>query len=163
MSKTVNFSVRGAENVLQKMQAVSYDVRYKGGRASLRKAAVELAGIVRQNSREIDDPTTPRSIPANVAVRFNRKQFDASGRVGFRVGILGGAGGSFTSADLAGNPGGDTRYWRQFEFGNSKMPAKPFMRRALADNINKLTGIFATEYSKALSRAIKKASKNSNA
>lgn len=140
------------------MKAVTDDVRLRGGRFALRKAAEALAQIIRDNSTRIDNPATPeRSIPANVAVRWNRKQFEASQRLGFRVGILGGAGGSAKSSSLAGNPGGDTRYWRHVEFGNSRTRAQPFMRRALADNISQITGIFADQYGAALTRAIKRA------
>lgn len=157
MSRTVKFGIRGGHELAQKMQAVAFDVRFKGGRSSLRKAALVLAGIVRENSRAVDDPTTPRSIPANVAVRWNRRRYEASGQLGYRVGILGGAGGNLPGSALAGNPGGDTRYWRQWEFGNSRRPAQPFMRRALADNINRLVSVFADEYGRALTKAIKKA------
>ncbi len=148
------------EGVKLKVQAVSYDVQFKGGRYALRKAAQALADIVRENSTRVDNPqTTGRSIPANVTLRWNRKQFEASGKLGFRVGVLGGAGGNATKESLAGNPGGDTRYWRHVEFGTSRSRAQPFMRRALADNIGAITGIFVDEYSAALTKAIKKASK----
>lgn len=141
-----------------KLKAVAEDVQLRGGRFALPKAAQALAKIVKDNSERIDDPSTPgRSIPANVDLRWNRKQFEASGRLGFRVGIMGGAGGSAKSDTLSGNPGGDTRYWRHVEFGTSRSRAQPFMRKALADNISQITGIFVDEYGAALTRAIKRA------
>jgi HK97 gp10 family phage protein len=158
MSETINFSLTGGDQVAMKLRAVTEDVQLRGGRFALRKAAQFLAEKVRQNSARVDDPSTPSSIPANVDVRWNRKQYEASRRLGFRVGILGGAGGNQPSSELQGNPGGDTRHWRHLEFGTSKMPAQPFFRRALADNSAAVSAVFVNEYGKALSRAIKRAS-----
>jgi hypothetical protein len=39
------------------------------------------------------------------------------------------------------------------------MPAQPFMRNALADNVEAATAMFISEYDKALDRAIKRATK----
>lgn len=159
MPESINFSILGASEVAFKMKAVTDDVKLRGGRFALRKAAEFLAQAVRDNSRAIDDPKTERSIPANVDIRWNRKRYDTNGELGFRVGIRGGAGGKLKAGALSGNPGGDTRYWRHIEFGTSHSRAQPFMRRALADNIGPITGIFVEEFGRALTRAIKRASK----
>ena len=161
MPETIKFSILGVEQVTQKLNALPYDAKYKGGRFALRKTALHLAGIVRKNSERIDDPTTPnRSIPANVDVRFNRRMFDSTGDIGFRVGVRGGAGGNKPTEHFLSNPGGDTRYWRHLEFGTSKTRAQPFMRKALRDNISELTNMFVDEFSKAINRALKRASTN---
>lgn len=157
MSETIQFSLVGIEDVQLKMQAVSKEVRHNTGRFALRKVALQLSKIVKANAERIDDPTTDRSIPANVTIRFNRKQFDATGRVAYRVGIRGGAGGNTPSEALQGNPGKDTRYWRHLEFGTRKTRAQPFMRRSLAENINPLTKSFVDEFGAALTRAIRRA------
>lgn len=159
MAKIIEFSLIGFDDVKLKLKAVSDDAKYKGGRFALRKAANELARIVRANSEKIDDPRTDRSIPANVAVRWNRKLFESTGNLGFRVGIMGGAGGSRPSVNFQGNPGGDTRYWRHVEFGTARSRAQPFMRRALTENINELTGIVAKEFGAAMTRALRRAGK----
>ncbi len=52
--------------------------------------------------------------------------------------------------------GGPTPHWRLLEFGTEQMAARPFMRPALADNIQQVTDVFVREYSKAIDRAIKK-------
>jgi hypothetical protein len=39
------------------------------------------------------------------------------------------------------------------------MPANPFMRRSLSDNINAVISAFVTNYDKALDRAIRRAAK----
>lgn len=159
MARTVQFSLIGFEDVALKMKALTYDAQYKGGRFALRKAATELARIVKANSEKVDDPATPRSIPANVTLRWNRRQFAQNGVLGFRVGVMGGAGGPLPTSAFEGNPGGDTRYWRHLEFGNSRTRAQPFMRKALTDNINNLTDIFAKEFGAAMTRALQRAGK----
>lgn len=159
MPASVKFSILGLDGIAMKIKAVKDDARYRGGRFALRKAAMVLAEEVRAGANSVDDKSTPRSIPANVAIRFNRRQFDATGRPGFRVGIMGGAGRSRNGRDLSSNPGGDTRYWRHLEFGTSRTRAQPFMRRALADNINLITNTFVREYQAALTRAIRRESK----
>lgn len=157
--RAIKFSLIGFEDISLKLKAVSYDAKYKGGRFALRKVATELARIVKANSEKIDDPQTQRSIPANVILRWNRRQFDSNGLLGFRVGVMGGAGGNLPTSAFSSNPGGDTRYWRHLEFGTSRTRAQPFMRKAMTDNINHLTNIFAKEFDAALTRAIKRAGK----
>lgn len=157
MSETIKFNLIGLDELQLKMQAVSKEVRHNAGRFALRKAAVQLAGIVKRNADRVDDPRTDRSIPANVTLRFNRKQFEATGLIGYRVGIRGGAGGNKPSSELQGNPGKDTRYWRHLEFGTSRTPAQPFMRRSLSENINPLIKTVADEFGAALTRAIQRA------
>lgn len=159
MPESINFSILGAQEVSFKLKAVTEDVQLRGGRFALRKAAMFLAQKVKDNADSVNDPSTERSIPANVDIRWNRKHFDATGNLGFRVGIRGGAGGKAPAGSLTGNPGGDTRYWRHVEFGTSRSRAQPFMRRALADNIGEITGIFVNEFGAALTRAIKRAGK----
>lgn len=149
----------GVDAVLAKLQSVSEDVKKRGGRFALRKAAQVVAKAAAQNARAIDDPKTAADIAKNVAERWNGRLNKTTGDLGFRVGIQGGAGGRKTSEDLAGLPGKDTRHWRFIEFGTSKMAAQPFFRKALEANIQRATDVFVNEYSKALDRAIKRASK----
>jgi HK97 gp10 family phage protein len=156
VADSVKFSILGIEDIEMKLRAVSLDARFTGGRNALRKAAIALSEKVRDNSSRVDNPLTKRSIPANVTVRWNRKRFDSTGSFGYRVGIRGGAGGNKPSEALAGNPGGDTRYWRHLEFGTSKTRAQPFMRKSLADNINLITDTFIQEFNKSLTRVIRK-------
>lgn len=160
MSQSVSFSILGLDGITLKMQGLRYDARYRGGRFALRKAAKVLAQHVRNNSLNIDDPLTDRSIPANVDIRWNRRLFEDRGVLGFRVGIMGGAGGKRPTQYYEGNPGGDTRYWRHIEFGTVRSRAQPFMRRALSDNINEITNVFVTEFGEALTRALRRAGKN---
>lgn len=155
----VEFSIIGLDSLLGKFEAVSYDVRRKGGRSSLRKAAQMLAGFAQENALAIDDSLSKEVIAENIDIRWSSRRFNATGDLMFRVGIRGGADGRAKQEKLSGLPGGDTTHWRMLEFGTEKMPAKPFMRRALADHINEITNEFVNQYDAALDRAIKRAAK----
>lgn len=152
----VEFSITGLESLLGKLDSVSYDVRRKGGRAALRKAAQVVMQKAKDGAERIDDKETGRSIADNIALRWNGKLFKQTGDLGFRIGVQHGAvlkdGG-----DLS--PNSPTPHWRLIEFGTERMPAAPFMRPALANSIAEVTSTFVTEYEKAIDRAIRRAAK----
>ncbi|WP_054913194.1 HK97-gp10 family putative phage morphogenesis protein [Pseudomonas sp. NBRC 111127] len=156
MADGVEFSILGLDSLLGKLSEVSVDVRHKGGRAALRKAAQVVVQKAKAGAERIDDKATGRSISDNIALRWNGRLFKRTGDLGFRVGVLHGAvlkdGG-----DLSSNA--PTPHWRLIEFGTEKMPAAPFMRPALADSISEVTNTFVTEYEKAIDRAIRRAAK----
>lgn len=154
----IEFSLTGIDSLVGKLESISYDMKRKGGRSALRKAAQLVADKMKEGAQRIDDPETGRSIAANVALRWNGKLFKASGDLGFRVGVLHGAvlkNGGDTSANSP------TPHWRLIEFGTVNMRAQPFARKALADNISEATNTFITEYEKAIDRAIRRAAKAS--
>lgn len=156
MADGVEFSITGLDSLLGKFESISYDLKRKGGRSSLRKAAQLVAGKMKEGAEKIDDPETGRSIANNVAIRWNGKLFKSTGDLGFRIGVLHGAvlkNGGDTSANSP------TPHWRLIEFGTEKMRAQPFARKALADNIGQATDTFVTEYEKAIDRAIKRTAK----
>ena len=156
MPDEVKFTLLGVEELTNKFKMVSYDTKRKGGRAALRKAAKFLAAKAKANAESLDDPATTRSIIDNINLRWNGKLFKRKGDLGFRVGVLHGAllkkGG-----DLSENA--PTPHWRLLEFGTKNMPAQPFMRRALSQNIGAITSLFIKEFNKSMDRAIKKAAK----
>jgi HK97 gp10 family phage protein len=157
--------MEGLQPLLNKLEALSYDVKRKGGRAALRKAAQVVQKAAKAGAWNLDDPQTAAQIHKNVVVRWNSRLFKRTGALGFRVGILGGARnyeayGEITTGKKASlNPGGDTFHWRFLEFGTSKMRAQPFMRKALEANTTAATNTFVKEYEKAIDRAIKRAAK----
>ncbi|AAN67192.1 MULTISPECIES: HK97-gp10 family putative phage morphogenesis protein [Pseudomonas] len=156
MADGVEFSILGLDSLLGKLGEVSMDVRRKGGRAALRKAAQVVVQKAKAGAERIDDKATGRSISDSIALRWNGRLFKRTGDLGFRIGVLHGAvlkdGG-----DLSTNA--PTPHWRLIEFGTEKMPAAPFMRPALADSISEVTNTFVTEYEKAIDRAIRRAAK----
>ena len=156
----VEFSLIGLDALLGKLDAVKQDVKRRGGRFALRKAANIIAQKAKEGALQIDDPLTGRSIAQNIAIRFGSRAFRATGDLTFRIGILRGA----VLAEMEkGNPdkglGSATPHWRLLEFGTQYMRAQPFMRPALENSISAVTSTFITEYEKALDRAIKRAAK----
>jgi HK97 gp10 family phage protein len=156
MADSIEFALEGIDGLVGKLEAISYDMKRKGGRSALRKAAQVVANKAKEGAERLDDPETGRSIAANIALRWNGRLFKASGDLSFRVGVLHGAV-LKNGGDLSANS--PTPHWRLLEFGTSKMAAQPFMRKALADNISEVTSTFITEYEKAIDRAIKRAAK----
>lgn len=162
MANEIGFNLDGVPELNAKLAEVSEDVKFKGGRFALRKAANLVRDNARQQAARVDDPLTPEEIEKNIVVRWSGSTFRKTGNLHFRVGILGGAKGHAAasgevSGQGAGNPGGDTYYWRFLEFGTAKMPAQPFMRPALAESIGAVSSEFITQYKKAIDRAIKRA------
>lgn len=154
MADGVEFSITGLDSLLGKLDAISYDVKRKGGRSALRRAAQVVADRAREGARRIDDPATGRSIANNIALRWNGRLFKRTGDLGFRIGVLHGAV-LHDGGDL--RPNAPTPHWRLFEFGTENMAAVPFMRPALADSISQATATFVSEYEAAIDRAIKRA------
>ncbi len=155
MNKT-EFGLQGVEELLGKFASVKYDVKYKGGRFALRKAANIVAKSAKQGAQSVDDPATGRSIADNISVRFSNRTFKRSGDLMFRVGVKHGAvlkkGGSTEQ-------NAPTPHWRLIEFGTEKVAAHPIMRPALENNVSAATSEFVSQYKKSIDRAIKKAAK----
>ena len=159
MADSVEFSITGLDSLLGKLEAITYDVKRKGGRSALRKAAQAIRDAAKKNAARLDDPQTAADISKNIVERWNGRMFKRTGDLGFRVGVLGGAGGSRKGSELSGLPGGDTRHFRYLEFGTEDTRAQPFMRPALDQNIGLATDVFVREYERAVDRAIKRAAK----
>lgn len=147
------FHVQGLEGVQEKLQAIG-DIKIV--KRIVRKASRQAMNIVRDaarnNAKAIDDPATVEMIHKNITVSGGRTKDKRNLKM--RVGIKGGASQNQHSVSTAGLSGGDTRHWRYIEFGKSNVPAVPFMRPALANNIdavtNKFTEVLNDEIDKAL-------------
>ncbi len=174
---STQFGLQGIEDLSVKFGAIKYDLKFKGGRFALRKAATIVKKSAETSALSIDDPKTREVIAKNIVVRFSKNRFRSTGDLMMRVGVLGGArdttkrikrrrGQHSTLEELgeiAGkgkeNPGGDTFYWRFPEFGTEKMAAHPFMRPALENNVSAATNEFVSQYKKSIDRSIKKSEK----
>lgn len=159
MADGTEFSITGLESLLGKLDGLSLDIRRKGGRAALRKAAMVALNAAKAGAEKIDDPGTGRSISDNIALRWNGRLFKQSGDLGFRIGVLHGAVLPAKGDSIDKQKNAPTPHWRLWEFGTSKMKGTPFMRSALADNIAEMTSTFVSEYEKSIDRAIKRAQK----
>ncbi|MDZ3990374.1 HK97-gp10 family putative phage morphogenesis protein [Pseudomonas sp. Teo4] len=159
MADGVEFSITGLDSLLGKLDSISYDVRRKGGRAALRKAAQIVAQKAKEGAERIDDKATGRSISDNIALRWNGRLFKQTGDLGFRIGVLHGAVLAKKGEEVDTSTNAPTPHWRLIEFGTELMAAAPFMRPALANSISEVTNTFVTEYEKAIDRAIRRAAK----
>lgn len=158
MADTVQFEIEGVDALNAKLAMVSDDVRRRGGRFALRKAANLVRDKAQENAQRIDDPETANSIADNIAIRWDGRRFKRTGDLAFRIGVLGG--GVSRHANQR-HPGGDTYYWRFHELGTEKMQATPFLRPAIAESVNAATNEFMTQYGKAIDRAIRRAQRQS--
>ena len=137
---SVEFRMTGMEQYKQKIDRLR---NTKKAKSIARKAARQAMNIVRDsarvNARAIDDPETAEKIFKNISVAAGRSR-DPNVIV-MRVGVRGGA--SFSNKNPPKLSGGDTRHWRWVEFGSANNIAVPFMRPALARNIQQVTDKFA--------------------
>ncbi|HCB0320539.1 TPA: HK97 gp10 family phage protein [Klebsiella pneumoniae] len=156
MADGVEFKLTGVDELLGKLESITDDMKRKGGRAALRKAANIIANRAKTNASRLDDPATGRSIADNIAVRWNGREFKRNGNLAFRIGVLHGAV-LKKHPDKAKNA--PTPHWRLLEFGTEKMRAEPFMRPAAESSAEDATRTFVDEYGKAIDRAITRAAK----
>ncbi len=156
MANELTFNLDGVPELNAKLAEVGKDVKFKGGRFALRKAANLVRDNAKSRALAFDDSETGRTVADNIVVRWSGKEFKQTGNLMFRIGVKGGG-----KAKDKGNPdtgpGGATPHWHLLEFGTAKMPAQPFMRPALAESIGAVSSEFITQYKKAIDRAIKRA------
>ena len=91
MADGVEYTLTGVDELMGKLESISDDMKRKGGRAALRKAANVIANRAKANAQRLDDPETGRSIADNIAVRWNGREFKRNGNLAFRIGVLHGA------------------------------------------------------------------------
>ena len=148
---SVEFRMTGMEQFKQKIDRLRNP---KKAKSIARKAARQAMNIVRDsarvNARAIDDPETAEKIFKNISVAAGRSR-DPNVIV-MRVGVRGGA--SFSNKNPPKLSGGDTRHWRWVEFGSANNIAVPFMRPALARNIQQVTDKFAQVFNTEIDREL---------
>lgn len=129
----VTTSITGTEEIVRKLRLIPEKVGRNAMRRALRKGANVIRDAARNNARLLDDSLTREAIWKNIVVQGGSRRFERrDGGPKMRVGVLGGA--KRTGGDPSA-PGGDTYYWRQVEFGNSRMAARPFFRNAIASSV----------------------------
>ncbi|TVL22738.1 hypothetical protein AYI92_03060 [Shewanella xiamenensis] len=150
---TSDFSIVGLKEVKAKMNKVSQTVLDTGTRAALRKAAGIVKKAAQQNALAVDDPKTGRRIRDNINLQFASRLFQRDGVIMYRVGVATNRGRIPTpNADEGAR--GNTPHWHLVEFGTERAQAQPFMRPALANNINQVINSFTFEFDKELDKAL---------
>lgn len=144
-----DFQLQGLEAALAKLRQLRDPKRVK---ASVRAASTRAMRIVRDaaraKSRGLDDPETASTIWKQIVTNYSAKQ-SRGDQVVVRVGVRGGA------KPVKGND--DTGHWRLLEFGTSQMPAQPFMRPALSENVQAVADKFIAELEPQIDKQIEKA------
>lgn len=143
----VNFQMNGLPELLGKLDALDNDIKKKGGRFALRKAAQVLRKQAQANAERVDDPMTESRIAKNIVERWSGRTFKRTGNLMFRIGVLGGA------------KRGETAHWRFLEFGTEKMRAQPIFRPVPGQVGQQATDEFISQYSKKIDRVLKSAKK----
>lgn len=151
---TVELNIQGMDQLKRKLDQLSNPKKAKQiARKAGRQAMNLVRDAARTNAKAIDDPETREKIHKNIVTQGGKSR--NSNEIVIRVGVKGGAGRNQHSVSTAGLSGGDTRHFRYIEFGTSKIPATPFLRPSLSQNLDKVTTkfvqIFDAEITKALS------------
>jgi HK97 gp10 family phage protein len=150
-------NIQDLDALLKRMSEFTSQVQKNVVGTAARNAMKPVMMTAKSNARalKIDDPTTPSNIIENIVNRKASKK--AMRYAGVRsadhmqqVGVIGGAKDPETGDPLA------TFHWRFLEFGTSKIAARPFMRKALEQNVKRTTDIFADELRKGMNRATKR-------
>ncbi|MCU4310009.1 HK97 gp10 family phage protein [Acinetobacter radioresistens] len=154
---SVEFKLEGLEPVQEKFKRLGNARLIKNAaRRSMRKAMAIVRDAARANAKGIDDPETAEKIWKNIAIAAGKTR--NSNEVVMRVGVRGGAAQNANTdrAALSKLSGGITTYWRYLEFGSANMPATPFMRPALSNNISQVTNQFATSFNQEIEKELAK-------
>lgn len=152
----MEFKLEGVEELERKMKALPDRFTKRAMRRALRKGANIIRDAARNSAKQIDDPETREMIAKNVSVQNggSRRERRAGGPM-VRVGIRGGAR-HRDDASLDSLPGKNTTHWRWIEFGTSEMRAQPFMRPAMANNVqavaNEVIRTASVEFDKELKK-----------
>ncbi|WP_417315696.1 HK97-gp10 family putative phage morphogenesis protein [Cycloclasticus pugetii] len=158
-SDGISYEMTGLPELLGKLDGLEYDIKRKGGRFALRRAAQVLEAQAKANAARIDDPTTGRNIADNIAIRWSGRTFKKTGNMMFRLGVLTGS----TKNLEPGNPdtgsGGATPHAMLVELGTKFTPAQPYLRPVIDQAGQQAVDEFVTQYSKKIDRVLKAAKK----
>lgn len=142
----------GADEALAKMRGLAPGLVKKGLRAAARKGARVFMDAARVGAKRIDDPQSAADIAKNIVIRESGKEGKKLNAIVMRVGVKGGA-------RPDNHDPKNTGHWRFVEFGSSNNKAEPFMRPAMASNIDRATAAVVRELIPQIDKQIKKAAK----
>ena len=150
---SVEFNIEGLDEVQEKLKRLGNPRLMKNAaRRSARKAMAIVRDAARSGAKAIDDPQTSEKIWKNIAIAAGKTR--NPNEVVMRVGVRGGA--SFSNPNPPNTSGGDTRHFRWVEFGSANNPPTPFLRPALANNIQSVTNSFAENFNKEIDKELAK-------
>lgn len=156
----VSVSIKGLEPALNRLRRLPDDLQKKALRSAMRKGANIVKAAAVAQAKSFDDPSTPKQVWKEITVRNNSKLGKRNGGLALQIGVKGGAK-EYKDTSKNRRKGrvgesyegpGKVFYWRFLEFGTSKMRARPFMRPALASNVDKVISTIAAALSKQLDK-----------
>lgn len=148
------FRLDGLDDTMRNFATLKKNVQKNTVKRCLRRAANVVKDAAKNNAKMIDDPDTREKIWKNISTQAGKSTDPNS--VIMRVGVRGGAAVNQHSKDADMNKlaGKDTRHWRFVELGSVNNRAVPFMRPALARNIDKATQVFCDEFKKEVLKGV---------
>lgn len=157
---TIEVKLTGLGPALDRLKKLPYDLQKKSLRSAMRKGMNIVKKSAQQAARPLDDPKTSRQVWKEIVVRNSARLGKQHGGIAMQVGVKGGAKQYIDSSKnrKQGRVGesyegpGKVFYWRFLEFGTSKMRARPFMRPALANNVDKVISTIASALNKYLDK-----------
>ncbi|MEL4301110.1 HK97-gp10 family putative phage morphogenesis protein [Shewanella xiamenensis] len=149
----IKFELIGLKEVRKKMAKVTRTILDDGTRHALSQAAELVKKAAQENALKIDDPKTGRRIRDNIILQFGSRKFLRDGLIMYRIGVTTPRGRIPTPNEDEGSKG-STPHWHLVELGTERSQAKPFMRPALANNINPVIDKVITELEKELDKAL---------
>lgn len=142
-----DFQIQGLDQVLRRMKNLPQEIKRKAALAALRKGARIVVKAAREGFT-FDDPDTQANIPKAIASRADAKGGKREGGAMVKVGVIGGA------RPARGTE--DEGHWRLVEFGKEGVPARPFMRPALEENVQQVTNAIVAELDPAITKILAK-------
>lgn len=153
MADGIRFQIDGLDAVLAKMRGLAPKLRQKGAKKALGRAAAIVRKAAKANAQRIDDPDTGRRISDNIVQRVRSGYTRRTGDVMVSVGVL-----TERGRIPKGNPDtgrkGNTPHWHLVEEGTEHARAQPFLRPALAANVDAVTNKFVSELGKEIDKAL---------
>lgn len=151
----VKMDIKGLEDVLKKLEQMEPKLKKR----AVKNATGKAASIIRRAATKAA-PKKSGAMAKNIRVQFAPKETRKTGDVTFRVGVRGGARrpsqGKFDSSSTDRQAVfKSTWYWRLVEFGTQKMPARPFMRKAMVNSTERVFNQIATHLDKAIEKYTK--------
>lgn len=158
-----NYKISERAKLIEDLKSLPVKIQRKALASAMRKGAAIVRNAAQTKAKTFDRADTPNKVWKEITVRTNSRLGRQNGGYALSVGVKGGARRYTNNARnrAAGRVGqsyegpGKVYYWRFLEFGTQKMKAQPFMRPALADNVEAVIDTVAAELSNNIDQLVK--------
>lgn len=158
-----DFRLQGVDHVLRKLRTLGPKLQKRALAGALRKGAAIVRKAAVRRAKQFDRADSPNKVYREIVTRTNARAGKKAGGAVVQIGVKGGAKRYVNNSPnrRAGGVGksyegpGNVYYWRFLEFGTAKMPAQPFMRPALEQNVGAVTEAIVSDLNKRLDELVK--------